>query len=237
MKLAANFYATWAMALQTRKKAGRAIPLYEKAYQGGTNNSDALSAYSLLLLRNGQFEKALEVATNARKCTEKPKKIFNARSNRALALWKLGRVEDAVRIYERLFGEVQNGPVYGTLGFLYIALGDQTGDYEKALEFNLKAVDYDGDDAVLLDNLAQTYMRMERWEEAEEFFRKALSNNKDQFDSLVCLARCALRRDDEEEGRTLLSKALQRPFSHLNTVDRKLAEEMMEHLADKSDRR
>lgn len=230
MKAKANWDAARAYGLHTRRKEDRARPYYESAYRGGTTNSGALSAYSLLLIRDGDFQKALDVATAARRCTDKPKQIFNARSNRGLALWKLGRVEDAVRIYERLFAETQSGTMYGTLGFLYIALGDQTGDYEKALEFNEKAVEYDDEDAVVLDNLAQTYMRLGRWQEAEAGFRKALERKRDQFDSLACLAECLLRRGEEAEGRKMLRRALERPFSHLNTVDRAKAEEMQREL-------
>ena len=230
MKLTANWNAMRGLALHTNKLSEKARVHYEKAYQGGSSNSDALSAYSLLLIREGEFDKALEVATAARKCADKPKRIFNARGNRALALWKLGRIEDAVRIYERLFQEAKSGATYGTLGFLYIALGDKTQDYEKALSFNQEAVEYDDEDAVTLDNLAQTYMRLERWEEAEVWFRKALKRDENQFDTLVCLAKCVLRRGEVEEGRGLLKKALERPFSHLNTVDRRMAEDMLARL-------
>lgn len=230
MKLIANMHAARAFALQTSRKDDAARPLYERAYREGTNNSAALAAYSLMLLKDGEFQKALDVATAARKVATKPKAIFHARGNRGLAYWKMGKIDEALRIYERLFAESQSGTVYGTLGFLYIAKGDRTGDYEQALDFNRKAVEYDDEDAVVLDNLAQTLMRTGEWEEAEEYFRKALSHRRDQFDSLACLAKCLMRRGELDEARDVLSRALERPFSHLNTFARSEAEEMMRRL-------
>lgn len=230
MKLISNIRASRAMMYQSTYKEEKAKGLYEKAYIGGTNNSGALSAYSLLLLRNGDFKKAAKVAGAAKDCAKKPRLMMHARMNRGLAMWKLGRIDDAIRTYENLYAELKTSAIYGTLGFLYIAKGDETGDYGRALTFNAEAVEYDGEDAVLLDNLAQTRMRIGQWEEAERGFRRALAIREEQFDSLVCLARCLHRRGEEEEAKELIRKALERPFSHLNTVDRSVAEELAKEL-------
>ncbi len=232
MKFVANWRAGRAMVHQVSKrdKKEMARALYEKAIAGGTDNSDALSAYTLMLLREGSIERAMEVSSQARTTARKPKQLMNARMNRGLALWKAGRLDDAIKIYEHVFQETRFGTVYGTLGFLYIAKGDETGDYGKALAFNTEAVDYDGDDAVVLDNLAQTHMRLGQWDEAEQGFRKALEKRPEQFDSLVCLARCALRKGGVGEARELIAKAMERPISHLNTVERSVAEEMDEEI-------
>ncbi len=75
-------------------------------------------------------------------------------------------------------------------------------------------------------------MRLGRWEEAEAGFRKALEKRPEQFDSMVCLARCLLRKGEKDEAAAWLDKALKRPFSHLNTVERKLAEELREGISN-----
>ena len=50
---------------------------------------------------------------------------------------------------------MQTVNVYSTMGFLLIAKGDETGDYDEALEFNRRAYDYDDTDASVVDNLGQ----------------------------------------------------------------------------------
>ena len=59
----------------------------------------------------------------------------------------------------KLIEKVQTVNMYSTLGFLLIAKGDETGDYEEALAFNRKAYDYDDGDASIVDNLAQVLYR------------------------------------------------------------------------------
>lgn len=59
---------------------------------------------------------------------------------------------------EKLYEEAPNGRIYQTLGFAYIL----EGDLKKALSFNLEAMDYDENDAVVLDNLATTYLALDR---------------------------------------------------------------------------
>ncbi len=228
MRLIANWRAARAMLHQARKRDDKALALYEKAWEGKTRDVNAMSAYALLLIRRGEFDRALEAAQYATGIAKKkkPRTKTLARGNMALALWKLGKLDESIAIYEDLLKEGRNGIMLGALGFIYIAKGDETGDYAKALSFNEEALEYDEDDAVIIDNLAQTHMRLGRWEEAEAGFRKALSIRPEQFDSMVCLARCLLHRGEKDEAREWLDKALKRPFSQLNTVERKLAEKL-----------
>ncbi len=43
-----------------------------------------------------------------------------------------------------------------------------SGDYEKALAFNKEAYDYNSDDNIIVDNLADTYSLMGEYKEAEK---------------------------------------------------------------------
>lgn len=231
MKFFANVLSRFGMYQHMRRKNAKALVTYEKAFRGGSDNLNALAGYGLLLIRDGQFEKARDVLEEARervkdkKFKKKKQDQMSVRipQNLGLAYWKLGEIEKAVGIYEAVFRKYPNGMFYETLGFLLIEQGDLTGDYQKALEFNLRALDYD-DNAVILDNLGQVYLRMGEYDKAEELFTRALEEKPTQFDSLVSMAKCALRRGEKEEALVYLERALKQPFSHLNTVSRDEAE-------------
>ena len=61
---------------------------------------------------------------------------------------------------------------------------------QKVLKFNQDAVEYDDEDSICLDNLAQTWYRvMEDKTEAREWFNKALAIKPDQLDTLYFLSR------------------------------------------------
>lgn len=231
MKFIANIQGQFAMMSHHRNKIEKALVGYEKAYEGGTNNSAVLAAYGLLLLRRGEFKESREVLKSALKVVNKKKPVHRLRilQNLGLAYWKMGNIDRALEIYQKIYDEYKSGMVYGTMGFFMIAKADQTGDYEEALKFNLEALDYD-DDAVVLDNLGQLYWRMGEYDTAEEYLRKALEKNENQFDTLVCLTKCTQHKGDLDEAKSLIKRALERPFSHLNTVPREEAEKLAQEL-------
>ena len=143
-----------------------------------------------------------------------------------LMLMRRKEYAKAVEIYEKIFEKVQTVNMYSTLGFLLIAQGDQTGDYQKALDFNRKAYDYDDTDASVVDNLGQVLYRTGEIEEAEKMFEKALSIKPTQFDTLYFLSRIRISQDRVEEAKKMLDTALDKTYSVFNTVPRENAIEL-----------
>ena len=121
---------------------------------------------------------------------------------------------------------MQTVNVYSTMGFLLIAKGDETGDYEEALEFNRRAYDYDDTDASVVDNLGQVLYRTGNVEEAEKMFEKALTIRPTQFDTLTYLARIRVDQGRVEEAKTMLDTALNKTYTVFNTVPRERAIEL-----------
>ena len=201
----------------------KAFALYEKAYHKGCTLPDPMAAYSLMLMRRYEFDKALEVLRSARKFKLNEQQYGIIYQNLGLAYWKLGHIDHAVEIYSKLFEKLQTTNMYSTLGFLLIAKADQTGDYEEALDFNRKAYDYDSGDASIADNLGQVLFRIGEMKEAEEMFLKALSIKPTQFDTLVYLAKLRITQARTEEAKELLDKALDKPYAVFNTVPRQEA--------------
>ena len=93
----------------------------------------------------------------------------------------------------------------------------------KALEYNQEAVEYDDEDSICLDNLAQVYYRvLDRKDEAKPWFEKALAVKETQIDTLYFLSRYDLENGDRDTALARLEKALEGRFSALNYCSREM---------------
>lgn len=90
-------------------------------------------------------------------------------------------------------------------------------DIDKALQYNLEALDYDDEDAVTLDNLGQLYYRViGDKEKAKEYFDKAHEIKPGQIDTLYFLAQYDLAEGKRADAIEKLQKTLDGRFSPLN---------------------
>lgn len=102
---------------------------------------------------------------------------------------------------------------------------------EKALAYNQEAVDYDEDDPVCLDNLAQTYYRvLGDKEQAKIWFDKAISAKEGQIDTLWFLSRYDLDAGNRSAALEKLEKALEGRFSPLNYITKDAIEKEIARL-------
>lgn len=187
---------------------------YEQAFAEGMDNAKFLLAYAMLLLRDEQYEKAIEVLRKAEKApgitVEQKNQVV---AHYAVAIWKLGKVDRSVELLKDVFRRGKNGFLYSILGFLLI----EQGNAEEALAFNQEAVDYDEDDAVCIDNLAQTYYRlMNDRETAKGYFEQALKRKPGAIDTNYFLAQYDVEEGHIDAAIEKLETASQGRFSPLN---------------------
>ena len=96
---------------------------------------------------------------------------------------------------------------------------------QKALKFNQEAVEYDDEDPVCLDNLAQTWYRvMGDKVSAREFFEKAHKIKPEQIDTLYFLSRYDLEEGNTAAAAEKLEKAAEGRFSPLNYCEKEQIE-------------
>jgi len=139
----------------------------------------------------------------------------------AVNVYKKGNLAHALELLEDLQRGGKSGLLYGTIGYLLV----ESGDYEKALAYNLEAVDYDDEDAILLDNLAQVYYRLGNDKAAAKpWFDKAHAIKPDQIDTLWFLAQYDLDAGDRPAARDKLERALKGRFSPLNYATKEKVE-------------
>lgn len=216
-----GFKARKAMLMQQKGDYEGAKEAYEKLYAGGYVSAAYMLPYSVLLLRDGGEENYLKVKDILKKAEKaldiNPQRKQELWVNYAVAQYKLGELDKAINLLEASHKKSPSGTVYQCLGFLYI----ETGDAEKALAFNQEAVDYDDEDPVCLDNLAQTYYRLlNDKEKAKEYFDKAHEIRESQIDTLYFLAKYDVEKGDRKAALEKLERAAEGRFSPLNYATR-----------------
>ncbi|MDR1569615.1 MAG: tetratricopeptide repeat protein [Oscillospiraceae bacterium] len=207
---------------------GKAEQMYEAALQKGADKAGILIGYAVLLTRVGKYEKSVELLRNAEKARDVSKEQKSQIVlHYAVAQYKLGNIAKAVELCRELFRTRKTGLLYDTLGYLLI----EAGDYEEALAFNREAVEYDDEDAVALDNLAQTYLRLGNDpDSARIWFEKARAVKPDQIDTLYFLAQYDQKNGDLDAAREKLEHAAEGRFSPLNYATKERVLEALQAL-------
>jgi len=248
---AGTFVGVLGVLLQSiTRRQEPSVPFYRLAYHLGTKNATILASYGLLMLRENKadvgikcFDRALE--NNAYFLTTKTLKC-----NKAIALWKLGQVDDAIALYleviekfgrddqkfmtDRTYDQegiddlIANNTYmypqdYTTLGFLY-TLKEQ---YEEALFFSHAALAKKEGFASAYDNIGQIYYFQGDIDGARENFDKALELNPKLPDSLYFAALVAKHDGDKDKAQSLLEKAQSCKLDGLNTISYDMIKDVM----------
>lgn len=209
----------------------KAMELYKKAYDEGDRTPRYMMAYGVLLMRKNRFEDARQIML----ATEKVPGISREekrqlRLNFAICEWKMGHLDRAIEQMKTASYDYKTSMIYGSLGYMLIEKARQTGDYAEAITFNEEALDYDEDDAVVLDNMGQLHLSMGDKEKALEFFNKAHEKKPRQVDTLYYLAKISAEDGDKEKAKEYLESALEGNYSALCTTSRQQAQELYDSL-------
>ncbi len=140
-----------------------ALKYFEKAVKHPFAKSFIKSSYGYVLLREGRLAEAEPYLQAATKEESKDKRLkYNNILNLAILNWKKGDVNEAVKLVEDIKDDYRNSIMYEILGYLYIA----QGNYDKALSFNQEAYEFNHDDHVITDNLAQSHYFLGQYDQA-----------------------------------------------------------------------
>jgi tetratricopeptide (TPR) repeat protein len=229
MNLIASLKARNAAALMSKGKSAEAKKLYAEAEAAGLTEPRYLLSYSVLLIRDGEYQKARELLVKHQKnpllTDDTRRQLF---VNYAVCLYKMGEMQRALELLERQHQKEPSGLIFETLGYLYVEAGDQ----EKAIAFNQEALAYDEEDAISLDNLAQSYYRlMGDKETAKQYFDRAIALKPGQIDTLYFLSKYDMEAGNREAAREKLETALNGRFSPLNYATKDMVEKAIAALA------
>lgn len=212
-----SFKIRSAILKQQRGENAQAKAAYEAFYQKGIIQCAYMLPWAVMLLREGgkeNYQKVKEILSKAQKAADiNPKNRSELLLDFAVADYKLGNIDQAVALLERVHQKSPSGDTYAALGYLYI----EQGSLEKALSFNQAALEYDDEDPIALDNMAQVYYRLAGdKEKALEFFVKAHEIKPSQIDTLWFLSRYDLDNGKTQDAIEKLETALEGRFSPLN---------------------
>lgn len=216
MSISSMFKLYRAVKLQQKHDDAEALKLYDEAWDDGMSDIRAVLGYSILLIRDRQFDKAKEVLRKAEKIRgiseEQKSQIF---VYYAVCCAKTGEPEKGIALLEKEHRHRPCTLVYQTLGYLYV----DAGIADKAVSYNEEALEYDDEDPVFLDNLGQAWYRvMGDKEKAKEYFDRAIDEKATQIDTLWFLSRYDLEAGNAGAALKRLRTAAEQRFSPLNYV-------------------
>ena len=151
----------------------KALELYKKActYKNASDSIRLQYAYLTLYLGNLEEATKLLSAIDYDKLPERLKASYTMTDS--LITWKNGDLKKAIENLKNLHTQYEHTTVYETLGYFLIL--DKR--YEEALKYNLLAYEYDQDNKVIMDNLAQSYYFTGNIEKAKEVYNKLLDED------------------------------------------------------------
>lgn len=214
--VSANKLADEGKPSAAKAKYDEALRLYGEAERLGLDAFNILMGYAVLLLREGENEKARELMLKLGKRKGlKDDEWFSLRLQFSIYQWKTGALDKAVETIGRAAAYKENGVIFGTLGMYLTDRAKLTGEYEEALAYARRGLEYDDEDAAVLDNIAQLYESMAEGAEGEqaaryraqavEYYEKAHAQKPRQITTLYALARLYHEDGRDDRARELLA--------------------------------
>lgn len=112
--------ANKAYRLQQKGEKQEAIRLYEEAFQEGVNDPRFNLAYALLIIREGQYQKAKDFLVAHQKTPMSQEQRTTLLVDYAACCFRLGNLDKGIDVLEQQFRKTKTGLLYQTLGYLYV---------------------------------------------------------------------------------------------------------------------
>lgn len=189
---------------------------------------ESLRYYGYILLRDGQFELAKTVLTRASLDAKKPAAKKRVKAMLALCEWKCGNLDLAIDMSEEAMVDFENTNIYQNLGLMYVL----SGNGHKALEFNKKAYEYNSDDMVIMDNLAESYALVGDTAKAAEMYEKLLEKEPHFPEPYYAYGQMLCDMGEKERGIELIEQSLEKRFTHLSVLQKEDVEKILENVKE-----
>ena len=234
--------ANKAHRLQQAGRREEAIKLYEEVFAEGLNEPRFLLAYALLIIRDGQYQKAKEFLVKHQKVPMAPGQRVELLVYYATCCFRLGNVDKGIDVLEQQFRKTETGLLYQTLGYLYVDKYDRNHrpDFEamkaeaaQAAESEAPAEE-DGEpenpaeetpaeERAPEETEAPALSPEEEWEagieKAEAFIRKSVEYDEEDPVCLDNLGEFLYRvRDDKEAAKEWFDKAIDIKENQIDTL-------------------
>lgn len=177
MSVKGNLVGNLAYQAHSKGDIEKARTMYESALRDGLNKANIVEGYGILLLREGNFQEAVDIFSRALTMSPPLTLRYSLRIHRSIAYIKMGNYKSAKVALEDINQKLEDQRVYETLGYFYVLTDDP-----KAHSYNEKAINLYPDSVTVLDNIAQYYINKKRPEIAREFLEEAYAIDKSKAD-------------------------------------------------------
>lgn len=229
----ANIVAFFAKIKYNKRDYEGALKIFKIADRVGNLNVVNKELYGYVLLRCGYVPEAMVQLRGLLPLTARGSAQRNQLKNLiALALWKSGSLDEATEELEEVFESgYKNTQIYQNLGILY-NLGENK---EKAKRFNEEAYDYNKDDNIIADNLADCYAICGEYDKAAEVYEELINRDPEpRFpEAYYGYGQVLIKLGNSERGIGLIEKSLTKPFSFLSIKTKEEVEKLLEEERNK----
>ena len=116
-----SFKANKAYRLQQKGQKEEALKLYEEAFAEGLNEPRYILAYAMIIIRNGEYQKAKDFLVKHQKAPGMTQdQRITLFVDYAACCFRLGNIDKGISTLEQQFRKTETGLLYQTLGYLYV---------------------------------------------------------------------------------------------------------------------
>lgn len=222
----ADLVASFAKIKYNKRDYQQAMKIFRVADKVGNLNAQNKMLLGYVCLRCGELEEARKHLNLCKGLIPKGRPERNQVKNLlALVSWKEGNLNDAIEMLEEILADgYRNTQIYQNLGIMY----NLSGDSEKAIAFHKEAMEFNADDQIIRDNLADGYAIAERWNDAAEVYEALVNDDPEpRFpEAFYGYGKVLIALGKQEEGLAMIKKSLEKPFSYLSIRTKEEIEEL-----------
>ena len=230
--------AARAYRLQQKGQKEEALKLYEEAFAEGLNEPRYVLAYAMIIIRNGEYQKAKDFLVKHQKAPGMTQdQRITLFVDYAACCFRLGNIDKGISTLEQQFRKTETGLLYQTLGYLYVekydaankpAFDEPAEEPEPAEEQPAEAGEETGAEEAEGAEQAEASEEkalspQEAWDEgvekAEEFIRKSLEYDEEDAICLDNMGQFVYRvKGDREAAKEWFDKAIAIKDTQIDTL-------------------
>lgn len=213
-KQRAAFLASSAASAYKKGQIEKSFMLYEKAIQLEGCPGMVKILYAYRLISEGKINEGAKILGTLSYDTMDDNERLNYNATNALSIWKQGGLHRAIEIYEALLNDKDSILIYETLGYLLIC----AKNYKKALEFNLKAFEFNNTSEHIKCNLATSYYYAGHEKEAVKLYKELIADYANFPEPYYYYALILQGCEKYKGALKYFNMALEKKFSHIYTL-------------------
>lgn len=199
-----------------RNQTDEAYNYFEKAYNIKRSSMKIKLYYIYYLLLRGDLDKSEKLLRSLSKKKLNSDDEISIKLNMSIVMWKKNNIDEAIGTLMELYEKYKTTIIYQNLGYFLIL----ENDYDKALEMNLEAYDYNSTNAGILDNLATSYCMLGEYDKSLKIYEELMLEKPSFPSAYYYYALTLLHLNKTQEALQNLNQALKCNFTFLSAISK-----------------